>query len=145
VTALAVRPILWLAPPTVTIRCRVCADEILSHGTSAWNDTPEGWSIDQLSFYNPNGHHYCPAHVREVWLAYCMLNSDGEVSCWSCYGESETNGVLVTAPMEWTAESVLGALSEKKAECDGRNLVQGVEKIEKAYRADSLSRASVHL
>lgn len=123
-TALAERTV--RLDPTAVIRCQGCGIEAEVHGTSAYNDAPEGWQVDQITYYNPNGLHYCLKCSRRYWVAFCM-GDDGKGNCGNCFGGMELSGLLVSAPVEMTEDQVLGEIQARDTKCGGGNKILGVE------------------
>jgi hypothetical protein len=50
------------------VRCRHCNIEMTVIGpTVAPTHEYPGWSVDTMTFYTPNGQHYCPQHRGTSW------------------------------------------------------------------------------
>lgn len=113
--------------PRVIIRCRTCAAEELVVGTSAWNDAPAEWLIDQSGYYNPNGAHYCPRCSRNYWVAYCASTDDCE---WCLGAMGDWSGLLVAARPTITSAGVVDSLHNIDATCPGGREIFDVERVE---------------
>ena len=117
------------------VRCYHCSAEQKVIGP-AWDPIceSEGWKLDGFEFYNPHGHHYCPLHQRQAWLAYCatfMVN--GDYDCEACIAGG---GIVIDAPFAMESTEVLDELAKLGVRCAGSNRIIGLEEIAETYRLE---------